>query len=178
MPSERVLPAGQRADHVGAAERRLCRPLRRALGGAGYPGLVLRLPVGLRPDADGRAAAALHDQVPRAGNRPDLQVCIPRSHVCSQRNLSVCSRRSLDGIPCSSDLGLGSTWEANLRMPAFARWPGRIAAGSVSMEMVSTLDIFATVSPAHGFAEGQRPTAERCDYRAWHWRACRCRRTA
>ena len=74
MPSERVLPSGQRADHLGAAERRLCRSLRRALGGAGYPGLVLRLPVGLRPDADGRAAAALHDQVPRAGNRPDLQV--------------------------------------------------------------------------------------------------------
>ena len=51
---------------------------------------------------------------------------------------------SLDGIPCASDVGLGSTWEANLRMPAFARWPGRIAPGSISMELVSTLDIFTT----------------------------------
>lgn len=29
-------------------------------------------------------------------------------------------------------------------MPAFARWPGRIAPGSISMELVSTLDIFST----------------------------------
>lgn len=51
---------------------------------------------------------------------------------------------SLDGIPCAADVGLGSTWEANLRMPAFARWPGRIAPGTISMELVSTLDIFST----------------------------------
>jgi arylsulfatase A-like enzyme len=51
---------------------------------------------------------------------------------------------SVDGMACSADVGLGSTWEANLRMPAFARWPGRIAAGAISMELVSTLDIFTT----------------------------------
>ena len=118
---------------------------------------------------------------PVPGTDQTFRYAFAAPSVCvlgSRPLLSDCSRRSLDGIPCSSDLGLGSTWEANLRMPAFARWPGRIAAGSVSMEMVSTLDIFATVSPALGFAEGQRPTTERCDYRAWHWRACRCRRTA
>ena len=38
---------------------------------------------------------------------------------------------SLDGIACSADVGLGSTWEANLRMPAFARWPGQIAGGEL-----------------------------------------------
>lgn len=58
----------------------------------------------------------------------------------------VCSSPShqLQGVPCAQDVGLGSTWEANLRMPAFARWPGKILAGSVSFELVSTLDIFAT----------------------------------
>ena len=49
------------------------------------------------------------------------------------------------GIPCGSDTGLGSSWEGNLRVPAVVRWPGRIKPGTVSTELVSTLDIFPTV---------------------------------
>ena len=61
-----------------------------------------------------------------------------RPHRCSTPT------HDLDGIPCAADVGLGSTWEANLRMPAFARWPGHIQAGAISLAMVSTLDVFAT----------------------------------
>ena len=63
---------------------------------------------------------------------------------------------SLTGIPCGADVGLGSTWEANLRMPALARWPGVVPAGSSSLELVSSTDFFATalhlagVSPPPG----------------------------
>ena len=32
-----------------------------------------------------------------------------------------------------------------MRVPAIARWPGRIGAGAVSRELVSTVDIFVTV---------------------------------
>ena len=56
--------------------------------------------------------------------------------------------QSLDGVPCGADTGLGSIWEANLRMPAMARWPGRIAAQSSSYDLVSTLDILPTVLSA------------------------------
>jgi arylsulfatase A-like enzyme len=51
----------------------------------------------------------------------------------------------MDGIPCGADNGLGSSWESNLRVPAIAKWPGHIAPGVVSRELVSTVDIFVTV---------------------------------
>lgn len=51
----------------------------------------------------------------------------------------------LTGIHCGQDSGLGSMWEANLRMPAVARWPGRISASSSSMALVSTLDVLPTI---------------------------------
>lgn len=51
----------------------------------------------------------------------------------------------LDGVHCGQDSGLGSLWEANLRMPALARWPGRIPPGSETMALVSTLDVLPTV---------------------------------
>lgn len=51
----------------------------------------------------------------------------------------------MDGIPCGEDIGLGSTWEGNMRMPALARWPGKIAAGSVVDDLVSSLDVFPTL---------------------------------
>ncbi|MHB1036514.1 MAG: sulfatase family protein [Pirellulales bacterium] len=40
--------------------------------------------------------------------------------------------------------GKGSTWEGGVREPALAWWPGRIAPGTVSGELGSTMDIFAT----------------------------------
>ena len=52
----------------------------------------------------------------------------------------------LDGVHCGDDTGLGSGWEANLRMPAAAvKWPGHIPAETESMDMVSTLDVVPTV---------------------------------
>ena len=55
-----------------------------------------------------------------------------------------CGAAEVDGIRCEYDVGLGSTWEANLRMPAIARWPGHIAAGAASLALVSTLDVLPT----------------------------------
>mmetsp|Transcript_27063 Transcript_27063/g.41991 ORF Transcript_27063/g.41991 Transcript_27063/m.41991 type:complete len:588 (+) Transcript_27063:235-1998(+) len=51
----------------------------------------------------------------------------------------------LDGVHCGADTGLGGVWEANLRMPALARWPGRIPKGTETMAMISTLDVVPTV---------------------------------
>jgi len=42
-------------------------------------------------------------------------------------------------------MGKLTTWEGGMRQPAFAHWPGRIAAGSRSAELVSTMDIFMTM---------------------------------
>jgi arylsulfatase A-like enzyme len=51
-----------------------------------------------------------------------------------------------EGIHCGEDSGLGSAWEANVRMPAFVKWPGgKIPKGSKTMEMVTTLDVLPTV---------------------------------
>lgn len=41
--------------------------------------------------------------------------------------------------------GKTTTWEGGVREPAIVRWPGKVAAGSVSREVVATYDIFATI---------------------------------
>jgi arylsulfatase A len=41
--------------------------------------------------------------------------------------------------------GKGSTWEGGMREPAIAWWPGTIAAGRVTEDLASTLDLFATI---------------------------------
>ena len=46
---------------------------------------------------------------------------------------------------CGHDTGLGSVWEANLRMPAVVRYPGKIHPGSESSDLVSTLDVIPTL---------------------------------
>lgn len=52
----------------------------------------------------------------------------------------------VEGIHCGEDTGLGSAWEANVRMPAIVRWKsGGIPAGKESLETVSTLDVLPTV---------------------------------
>ena len=43
-----------------------------------------------------------------------------------------------------------SNWEGAFRVPAFVRWPGHIAAGTVSNEMFSALDWFPTLLAAAG----------------------------
>jgi len=40
--------------------------------------------------------------------------------------------------------GKGSTWEGGMREPCIAWWPGKIAPGTVSTGMASTMDIFNT----------------------------------
>lgn len=40
---------------------------------------------------------------------------------------------------------LGSNWEGGIRMPAMARWPGKIRAGSASNHLVATYDMFTTM---------------------------------
>ena len=48
--------------------------------------------------------------------------------------------------------GKGSTWEGGMREPTLAWWPGRIKAGSVSRDVASTMDIFATLHALAGVA--------------------------
>ncbi len=43
-----------------------------------------------------------------------------------------------------------TNWEGGYRVPAFVRWPGEIAAGSVSNEIMSHLDWFPTLMAAAG----------------------------
>ena len=43
-----------------------------------------------------------------------------------------------------------TTWEGGLRVPGIAMWPGTIAPRSVSEELVSTLDVFATLLEVAG----------------------------
>lgn len=60
-----------------------------------------------------------------------------------------------EGIHCGEDTGLGSAWEANVRMPAFVKWPGgKIPEGSKTMEMVTTLDVLPTVLGLLDMTEG------------------------
>ena len=45
----------------------------------------------------------------------------------------------------------GTLWEGGIRVPAFARWPGKIAAGSLSQQVIVTMDWTATIlAAAHG----------------------------
>ena len=44
----------------------------------------------------------------------------------------------------------GTSWEGGTRVPFIARWPGRIAAGSVSSDLARTLDLLPTVARLAG----------------------------
>ena len=69
---------------------------------------------------------------------------IPDPNVVRQCLLPNTTHR-LQGVPCGADTGLGSLWEANLRMPTVVQWPGRIVPQQETMELVSTLDIVPTI---------------------------------
>jgi len=62
----------------------------------------------------------------------------------------------LNGVHCGEDTGLGSVWEANLRMPALARWPGKISAGSETKTLVSTLDVIPTILSIVGLHDNEQ----------------------
>ena len=51
----------------------------------------------------------------------------------------------------------GSLWEGGIRVPAIARWKGRIEAGSTSRQQAITLDIFPTLLKIAGFKEIEVP---------------------
>ena len=52
----------------------------------------------------------------------------------------------------------GDTWEGGMREPFIARWPGRIPAGSISMEVGSVLDFLPTcITLAGGKVPDDRP---------------------
>ena len=52
----------------------------------------------------------------------------------------------VEGVHCGEDTGLGSAWEANVRMPAIVRWnAGGVPVGETSSEMVTTLDVLPTI---------------------------------
>jgi arylsulfatase A-like enzyme len=51
----------------------------------------------------------------------------------------------------------GTTYEGGLRVPAIARWPGRIPAWQVSAEMVTTMDLHATILGLAGAPPPERP---------------------
>ena len=87
----------------------------------------------LQEHVDHSCTACPHDYVPEPTEKQPRRCVLPGTEL------------SLDGVHCGADTGLGSTWEANIRMPALARWPGRIAAGTETMKMVSTLDVLPTL---------------------------------
>lgn len=87
----------------------------------------------LKHHVDESCTACPHDYV------PDPTQDRPRRCVLPGTNLN------LDGVHCGEDTGLGGVWEANMRMPAVARFPGRIAPNTQSYSLVSTLDVIPTV---------------------------------
>mmetsp|Transcript_137890 Transcript_137890/g.428501 ORF Transcript_137890/g.428501 Transcript_137890/m.428501 type:complete len:582 (+) Transcript_137890:65-1810(+) len=48
------------------------------------------------------------------------------------------------------NVGKGSTWEGGIRSASFAYWKGQIQAGSTSSQVVSSLDVFPTLSKLAG----------------------------
>jgi arylsulfatase A len=93
---------------------------------------------------------------------------------------------TLDGVHCGEDTGLGSVWEANMRVPALARFPGKIVPASQSNALVSTLDVIPTIlslidRPApdnldgidisHTFLRDMEPNDSNCKERLlFYWR--------
>lgn len=54
--------------------------------------------------------------------------------------------------------GKGTTWEGGMREPTLAWWPGTIPSGTVSAELGSTMDIYATsIALAGGSLPADRP---------------------
>lgn len=56
------------------------------------------------------------------------------------------------------------TWEGGHRVPFVARWPGRIAAGEVSDELLSQVDIMATLAGLVGYDLSAIPTMAEDSY--------------
>lgn len=88
-----------------------------------------------RENVDPDCTACPHDYVPSpTSERPRRCIFAPNDIVYE-----------IDGVHCGEDVGLGSYWEANVRMPAAIKWPGKIKPGIETMDMVSTLDVLPTI---------------------------------
>jgi arylsulfatase A-like enzyme len=48
--------------------------------------------------------------------------------------------------------GKGTSWEGGTRVPCVMRWPGRIPAGTDTMDMLMTIDLFPTIAGRVGAA--------------------------
>jgi len=86
-----------------------------------------------RENADISCTACPHDYIPAPTEE------LPRRCILQGTELE------LIGVPCGEDTGLGSLWEANLRMPAIIRLPGWIPSNQTSDAIISTLDVVPTV---------------------------------
>ena len=91
---------------------------------------------------DSSCTACPHDKVPAPTAEHPHRCILPDNN---NRSSLYYRQWELTGVPCGHDSGLGSIWEANLRMPAFAWWPGVIKPGRVSRRSVSTLDVLPTL---------------------------------
>jgi len=79
--------------------------------------------------------------------------CVKRGGAGAGAGVGAKAGVAVAGLPCGADVGLGSSWEANLRMPAIVRWPeGGVRAGASSSELVSTADVFVTALALAGAA--------------------------
>lgn len=58
--------------------------------------------------------------------------------------------------------GKGTAWEGGTRVPCILRWPGRIPAGTVSDDMLMTIDLLPTIA---GRVKGAKLPAHRIDGR-------------
>lgn len=93
----------------------------------------------LADNVDQSCTACPHDYVPDPTDER------PRRCRLSERSPGTTQESAyLEGVHCGQDVGLGSVWEANLRMPAFVRFPGRIEPNTETKAVVSTLDVFPT----------------------------------
>ena len=94
----------------------------------------------LAENVDSSCTACPHDYIPDPTKHRPRRCRLTETSSGTQQESAY-----LDGVHCGQDVGLGSVWEANLRMPAFVRFPGKIKPNSVSKAVVSTLDVFPTV---------------------------------
>lgn len=86
----------------------------------------------LRENLDESCVACPHDYVPAPTTTSPKRCVLPGTEF------------ELVGVSCGEDTGLGSVWEANLRMPAIARLPGIIPENSSTDALISTLDVIPT----------------------------------
>lgn len=86
----------------------------------------------LQQNVDTTCTACPHDYIPSPTPERPRRCVLPGSKF------------ELEGVHCGEDTGLGSLWEANLRMPALARFPDVIPPNTSTQAMISTLDVIPT----------------------------------